>query len=199
MLISLDKKLTILAMTKTGSTAVAAALASKCDIVFQGAPRIKHMQLRRYERFLVPYLSNLGADDIETTCVFRDPIGWLGSWYRYRSRPALNGAANSTAQMSFVDFVKAYLLEDRPAFARVGQPSKFVRHADGSVGVDHLFRYDNFDGFQRFLEDRFETKLNLERINVSAERNLDLPPALERRLREALADDYEIYESIASV
>lgn len=199
MLISLDKKLAVLAMTKTGSTAVEAALAPVCDMVFQGNPRVKHMQLRRYERFLVPYLANLGADDMQTACVFRDPIDWLGSWFRYRSRPALDGSVNSTAGMSFADFAKAYLQDDPPACARVGRPSRFVRRADGSVGVDHLFRYDNFGGFVRFLEARFERPLHLERVNVSPARDLDLPAALHRDLRAALADDYEIYDSIALV
>lgn len=199
MLISIDKNLALLAMAKTGTTAVEQAIAPLCDIVLQGTPRVKHMQLRRFERFLRPYLATLDAEDVETACVFREPLDWLGSWYRYRSRPALDGKSNSTAGLSFADFVDAYLSDDPPAFARVGRPSRFVSRSDGSVGITHLFRYDTFETYVRFLESRFGVPLDLKQVNVSPNGDTTLPHALRLKAQDAMADDYEIYESIASV
>jgi len=72
---------------------------------------VKHMQLRRFERFLRPYLKSVDHADVETTCLYRNPIDWLGSWYRYRQRDALIGHKNSTADKSFEDFVLSYLSE----------------------------------------------------------------------------------------
>ena len=50
------------------------------------SPRTKHMTMRVFERYMMPYLREIGAGDTETFCVIREPTDWLGSWYRYRSR-----------------------------------------------------------------------------------------------------------------
>lgn len=195
MLISLKNNLCILAMPKTGTTAIEAALAPYCDMVFTKDPRVKHMPLPRFTRFIAPYLREIGQSGIETTCLIRHPEAWLGSWYRYRARPALNGHENSTAGIEFEDFVAAYLAETKPAFARVGRPARFVGADQGRPGVTHLFKYENFPDWQRFLEARFGTSLDVPRKNVSPARDLSLSAPMRRALETRLAEDYALYEN----
>ena len=196
MLISLKEKLAVLAMTKTGSTSVEAALAPYCDIIFTKDPQTKHMNLRRFERFLRPYLKSAGHGRVETCCLFREPVDWLGSWYRYRSRPALKGNPNSTAEISFAAFVHAYLSDEQPDFARVGRQSEFVSDKSGQIGIAHLFAYENFDQYARFLGDRFSRPLDIGTANRSPSGDLYLPPDLRSRLEEALSADFEIHAGL---
>ena len=194
MLISLDKNLVILAMTKTGSTALHAALGPHCDIIYRGPPRVKHMNLMRFERFLRPYLSAIGHDEIETFGLIREPEDWLRSWYRYRARPELDEKPNSTAHLSFDAFVEAYLSETPPPFAQVGRPSKFYAPPTDGAPVTHVFRYDAMDAATSFLEERFGRKLTLKRMNLSPPKEAELNPALRQRLLHSLSKDYTLYK-----
>lgn len=197
MLISLNKKIALLAMTKTGSTSLEQVIAPHCDIVFTGNPQAKHMQLRRFERFIRPYLDSIDQTDIETTCLFRDPIDWLGSWFRYRSRKELVGQRNSTANISFDDFVDAYLQDDPPQFASVGRQSEFVKSNSNEMGITHLFKYDSFQSYENFLSARFGVEFEIGRLNVSPVSELHLSSAQAERLRSKLEIDFHIYETLA--
>ena len=193
MIASIRHCVALLAMTKTGTTAVESTLAPHCDIVMSGAPGLKHMTLKKFNRFVRPILTSADSD-IETVCVVREPLDWLGSWYRYRRRSGIPNPYKSTAHVSFAEFVEAYLLPEPPQFARVGYPSKFVESAEGQMGVDHLFRYEEFDAFTAFLETRFKRPLAFARRNSSPKMALDLPKNLKIRLETERATDFDLYE-----
>lgn len=193
MLVSIEKRLAYLAVPKTGTQAVEQALLPCSDIRFGGPPGVKHMNMRTFERFMLPYLRKLGAGDIETLCVIREPIDWLGSWYRYRRRPALDGSVRSTKGMSFAEFVETYLTVPESPTANVGRMSRFVAGRSGKPAVTHMFRYENLADLTQFLCDRFEAKIVLPRINVSPRADLKLPPALRARLETELAEDFALY------
>ena len=197
MLISIKKKIVILSMPKTGTTALEAALAPHCDIHYTGEPRVKHMPVRRFERFVRPYLHDLSGERFDLVCMMREPLDWLGSWFRYRRRPALEGHRNSTAEMDFDAFVRAYLLEDKPAPAKVGRPFRFVTRADNSVGIDRLFKYENSETYHAFLSERFEVPLAPARMNVSPEMVLELASSTRNAAEAALAEDYRIWRDVA--
>ena len=196
MLISLKNNIAVLAMTKTGSTSIEAKLAPFCDMVFTQDPRVKHIQLKRFDRFFRPYLETLGFKDIETTCVFREPLDWLSSWYRYRQRDQLKGHPNSTAGLSFEEFVLNYLSDSPNPYAKVGRQSKFVTDKNGKVSIDHLFRYDEFQQYENFLSQRFGKKLSFEKLNVSPIAQIDLPSSTRSKLEQKLGTDFEIYEGL---
>ena len=194
MLISLSKKITFLAMPKAASTSIEMALFPHCDIAFINNPRVKHIRYRRYNRFIVPYLDQSGFGPLETTCLFREPIDWLFSWYRYRSRDKIKSKAQSTANMSFNEFVSRYIAEDTVVYD-IGRTSLFVCDHDGNPAVDHIFRYENLSAYTNFLETRFEEKLHLEHLNESPRRDFVLSDQLKAQLEEFLAPEYEIYET----
>jgi hypothetical protein len=193
MLVSLSHRLAYLAMPKTGTTALQRALAPHCDIRYGRSPRAKHMTMRTFQRFMLPYLRKIGVDDVETVCVVREPVDWLGSWYRYRSREALDGSDKSTKGVSFAAFVEAYLEPNQPPFAKVGRMSRFVAGKGGKPAVTHLFRYDNLPGLERFLAKRLKARLELPKINVSPRAELELPSPLRTRLEAELAADFALY------
>ena len=194
MLISLSKKLTFLAMPKAASTSIEMALFPHCDIAFINNPRVKHIRYRRYKRFILPYMDQSGFGPLETTCLFREPIDWLFSWYRYRSRDKIKAKSQSTANMTFDEFVSRYMAEDEVVFD-IGRTSFFVIDHDGKPAVDHIYRYENLPAYTKFLESRFEETFDLEHLNQSPKLEFTLSAQLKTQLEEFLTPEYEIYES----
>ena len=195
MIVSLTAGIAYLAMPKTGSTAIESVLAPECDIVMSGHPKLKHMRLRRFERFVRPLLKDA---QVETVAVIREPLDWLGSWYRYRARPQIAGSPNSTAGIGFDRFVRDWLSRTPPPHARVGRPADFLAAPQGGPGLAHLFRYDDFAALEALLSERFGRALALPRHNVSPVMDLALTPETRARAMAALAEDYAIYEGAAS-
>jgi hypothetical protein len=56
MLVFWKARLVLLAVPKTGTTALEAAFGPLADMAFLNPPRLKHMTLRRYRRQLAPIL-----------------------------------------------------------------------------------------------------------------------------------------------
>lgn len=194
-----EQKLAFLAVPKTGTTAIQRALSPYAAIRYVNPPQVKHMNVRKYNRFMRKYLHSIGAEDIETMAVMREPISWLGSWYRYRQRDELAGDNNSTQNITFDQFVEAYLQdEDRPGFASLGSQATFLGAKSGEPGVDHLFTYENFRAIRKFLENRVGSRLEFSRVNVSPEMKLDLSAETEARLREKYAIDFNLYDLLLS-
>lgn len=198
MLISISKKLTFLAMPKAASTSIELALAPHCDIAFKNNPRVKHIRYRRYKRFILPYIDQSGFGPLKTTCLFREPTEWLFSWYRYRSRDKIKDKPQSTADMTFDEFVRRYMT-DEETVSDIGRTYRFVMNNDGSIGVDYIFRYENLNEYMNFLESRFEQKFKLEHLNKSPQRDFDLSRKLKTQLEEYLSPEYDIYETARTV
>lgn len=167
MLVFTHKKLVLLAMPKTGTTALEAALARKAEVVFRDPPNLKHTGAHHFIQSLGPFLATKDVHDLELICVLRHPISWLGSWYRYRSRPYLDGHPNSTKGISFDTFVNEYLKGKSEPWAQVGKPEKFIRKNSGEVVVDHLFQYEQLDKLIEFLQSRLSYAIDLDEHNVS--------------------------------
>ena len=196
MLVFWKARLVVLAVPKTGTTALEAALAPRADAVIRNPPEKKHVTARRYRNQLAPFLENRGSRPMELMAVIREPRDWLGSWYRYRARPEIAGRPASTAGLSFEAFVEGWLTDPEPEFARVGRQSRFVSDGDGRLLIDHLFRYESLDEAVAFLEARLDTGIDLPRRNASAGARLDLDPALDARLRREARADFDLWDSL---
>lgn len=197
MMVFIKEKLVFFATPKTASTSIELALGTTCDIRISKIPNAKHTPYRKYQRLLEPFIMTLTRDEPDSVAVIREPVDWLGSWYRYRSRDELKGSSNSTANISFDDFVAAYLSDNPPEYARVGSQAKFMSDKDGQVGMSHLFRYDNMDGLVRFLQNRLGKQFTLGHANQSPEATISLSPALLRQYKDAYAQDFEIYDRLS--
>ncbi|SHJ16140.1 gamma-glutamyl kinase [Wenxinia saemankumensis] len=194
MLVFWAERLVLLAVPKTGTTAIEGRLAPRAGLVLRDPPVVKHTPFYRYGRFLAPYLEATGAEGMETVACLRHPVSWLGSWYRYRHRAELAGHANSTRDISFDAFVEEYC-KGRPApFAAVGSQARFVAGPNGTR-VTHLFRYEAQDRLIAFLEERLSVTIELKRLNVSPEMDLSLSPAVEEKLRRKRAEEFEAWDA----
>ena len=197
MMVSLRRRLVIMAMPKCASSALEQALSSQMDVVIQGIPSAKHTPFRKYQRYLKKYFETFTDGPLETVCLFREPSSWLNSWWRYRARAKMPNGKRSTRGMTFDAFVNRYM-EDTGPPADIGRQSRFISNADGVPSVDRLFRYEDLEGFQNYVSDRLEIAFTLERTNVSPEAHQDevLQPDTKRRLQECLALDFEIHDGL---
>ncbi len=197
MLVFFQERLVFLAVPKTGTTAYQSALGARADMIVRNPPELKHAPLYRYNRFFRPMFEKIGDAHMETVAVMREPISWLGSWYRYRRRPFLQGSRNATHDVSFDEFVLGYLKGSPPAFANVGSQAKFLEPRPNGTAVTHLFRYEDPERLNRFLRDRLDFDFVLNRENVSPAFDLDLSANVECKLRQRRASEFALYDSIA--
>lgn len=194
MLVFWKENLVLLAVPKTGSTALEGALAPRASLVLRDPPHLKHAPCYRYKRFLKPFFKQAGGQDPELMAVVRNPIDWLGSWYRYRTRDDLIGHENSTANVSFDDFVLEYCKGDPAPFANVGSQARFLTINDGEIGAQHLFQYEQWDKVIGFLETRLDVRITTKRKNVSPKMDLALSAEVEAKLREKRAAEFDVWE-----
>lgn len=196
MLVFFKERLAFLSVPKTGTTAYEAALAPRADMVISEPPMLKHAPVYRYNRFIRPMFLKVCDAELELMAVMREPVSWLGSWYRYRQRPFMQGKPNSTFGISFDDFVLAYMKGDKPGFADVGSQLNFLKSQPNGTGITHYFRYEDQPQLQAFLKDRLDVDLTLTRENVSPEMPLNLSADVEMRFKRKFADEFTLYESI---
>lgn len=191
------EKLVFLSVPKTGTSAYEEALRTRADMVVSDPPELKHAPIYRYNRFFRPMFEKLGGENFETLAVVREPISWLGSWFRYRQRPFMAGHANATHDVSFDDFVTEYMKGKPAEFANVGSQFKFLEPRPNGTRVNHLFRYEDQPLLKSFLEDRLGEKITLGRVNVSPQMDLTLSANVERRLRRKRPEEFELWEKAA--
>jgi hypothetical protein len=199
-LLAPGKGFVFLATTKTGSTSIETAFMTHSQIILQKPPGIKHTTYAGFQRFLQPFLNSKGypRDSYEVVCAFREPIDWLASWWRYRSREKLADPAdarhrNYAGDVSFEQFARAYM-DGSEQFAQVGRPSRFVRPSQGEAEVDRIFRYERLDLLVDFLCEKVGEEVEVGSANTSPERSVSLSEKCESELREFFAPEYRIYE-----
>lgn len=191
MLVFWEARLAFLATPKTGSSAIAAALADQAALTILRPPQLKHTTVHRYHRFVGPFLKQAAGHDFAVCALIRHPQDWLASWFRYRQRPDTK-PGNSTAGMAFDDFVEGWCADPQPPVAAVGSQARFLQARQG-MGVDHLFRYEDMDRFTAFLAERLGRTVVLPRVNVSPQAATPLSDAAAARLRKAAARDFALH------
>ncbi len=195
-MIFFKQRLAFLSVPKTGTTAYEAALGERADMVIRDPGQLKHAPVYRYNRFIRPMFLRVCDAELEVMAVMREPISWLGSWWRYRQRPYMLGKPNATHDISFDEFVNGYLKGQQPGWAQVGSQYKFLERQPNGVGVDHLFRYEDQERLRNFLEERLDTTFDLPKRNVSPDVPMDLSEATLAKARRKMADEFTLYDSI---
>lgn len=198
MLVFSKHKLVFLSVPKTGTTAWQAALGPHASMVISDPPELKHAPVFRYNRFFRPALEKFIGEDLHVIAVIREPIDWLGSWYRYRQRPFLRGRPTGTHDLSFDTFVQGYVQGKQPRPANVGSQSKFLEPQKNGTAATHLFRYDDQLSLTNYLKSRLGVSLSTTRINASPKDPLILLPETEAVLRRKYAPDFRLYDSVGA-
>jgi len=196
MLVFSSAKLVFLSVPKTGSTAYERALAPHASMVVSAPPELKHAPVFRYNRFFRPMLEKFVGPELTVLAVMREPLDWLGSWYRYRRRAELRGHPNGTHDVDFDGFVQAYMQGRKPPFADVGAQAKFLEPAGNGTAVTHLFRYDDAQGLRDFLARHLRVEVKPDRMNRSPAQPLEISQETRRKFRRKCAADHRLWASI---
>lgn len=196
MLVFWNERLVLLSVPKTGTHAYTQALGPRASMVITDPPELKHAPVYRYNRFFRPMFEKMGAEEMELVAVIREPLDWLGSWYRYRQRPALDGRPTSTKGHSFDAFLEASCEDTPPAFANVGNQAKFVEARPNGTAVSHFFRYEDQAGLRAFLAERLGDLPDIPSVNVSPRLDLQASPDVEALVRRERAAEFALWESI---
>lgn len=194
MLVFSEQKLALLAVPKTGTTALELALRPRADIAF--SKQRKHLTAQRFHNQVAPFLKRAFDLVPERVAVMRDPEDQVRSWYKYRSRDRLQDREAATDGLSFNDFVRDMLRDDPPPHARIGSQFRFLTSARKQLLVHHLFAYEDQPQLLAFLTDRFGSAIELERKNVSPPAEAPLDPGLRTKLRAARAEEFNLYERL---
>ena len=174
MLVFSKHKLVFLSVPKTGTTAWQAALGPHASMVISDPPELKHAPVFRYNRFFRPALEKFIGEDLHVIAVIREPIDWLGSWYRYRQRPFLRGRPTGTHDLSFDTFVQGYVQGKQPRPANVGSQSKFLEPQKNGTAATHLFRYDDQLSLTNYLRIATRCQPQHDPDKCIAQRSTDL-------------------------
>ena len=199
MLLAPNKGFVFLAAPKTASTSIEQAFRAHADVSMKNNP-FKHTRYAQFQRFLQPWMEAKGfpRESYEVVCVVREPIDWLASWWRYRSREELADTSrrkhrNYTGHLSFDQFARAYMGgEDQST--QVGRQSKFVQSRLGEPEIDRLFRYDRLDLLVEYLCEKVGDQVQIRTSNVSPRRSLSLSESCESDLQAFFAPEYRLYE-----
>ena len=201
-------KLVILSQPKTGTTALEAVLSPHASISVSKPPELKHMSYRGFLKFVAPLIeaqTGLDRSDYEVIAVMREPVDWLGSWYRYRTRDELKKpgnprAVNFTGNMSFDDFVRDVCQPDgqQPQHARIKTPSWVALGGKDWIGIDRLFPYEARESFMDFVAERTGKPIETKMANVSPKMDLSLAHDMLARLKQHFSFEFALHDALSS-
>ncbi|UVC11309.1 gamma-glutamyl kinase [Rhizobium sp. TH2] len=198
--------LVILSQPKTGTTALENALTPRSSISISKPPELKHMSYRGFMAYMAPMIeahTRMKRSDYEVISVMREPLDWLGSWYRYRTRDELKKpdnprSVNYTGGMTFDQFVRDVCrpVGEQPVHARIKTPSWVSLSGMNAIGVDRLYPYENLSDLYQLIIDRTGKPIDAKLANVSPEMPLSLTNDTKAVLRRAFAFEFELHESL---
>ncbi len=189
----------LLAMAKCASTTIEAALAPHAAFVIDRPPSRKHLGCTGFHKRIEPGLEADGypRESYELVSLFRDPISWLGSWWRYRARLDAH-TTNSTRQLSFEAYARAYIDGDPTAPTPRGRPGQFLT-IGGVIEVDRLFAVERPETWTAWFRAQLGQEMEFEARNVS---QVPVTPELSASARAELLDyfapEYAVAERLAA-
>lgn len=199
-------RLAMLSQPKTGTTALEKALSLRASMTIHGPPELKHVSYRGFMRDFAPMIEShtgLKRSEYLIVAAMREPIDWLGSWYRYRTRGKLlkknhPRSRNYTGEISYEEFIRQVCSSavDKPSYAEVKTPSWVsLAHRD-CVGVDRLFPYEDLSGLYALIEERSGKSPEPDQLNVSPEMDLSLSNEALALIREKFRFDFDLHASL---
>lgn len=181
----------LLALQKTGSTALERSFGSHAGVSLQKNP-FKHTNYAQFQRFLEPWLKEKGFSATPTRsstwCASPSTGSQAGGGTAPGplARPNHPRHKNYAGHHFFEQFARAHMEESEPS-AQVQHPSEFVRLVEeGTPGVDLLFRYERLDLLVDYLCGK---DVEVAVRNVSPERPFSLSEEAERDLRAFFASE----------
>ncbi|MDA7737876.1 sulfotransferase family 2 domain-containing protein [bacterium] len=203
MQISTEHGLAFLCMAKCASTAIESAITDYCNIKFSGRTSIKHINAQVFnDHILAAHKKLVRSSHIESVCMIRDPLDWIESWYRYRSRNQLMSPkspqhAKYTGNVSYNEFLLEYMSKGkRKPFAQLSTQYNFLSLASGRIGLDRIIPFDNFKLLNQFFSEKFGHEIEITLKNTSPRIPISLDSDVEEKLRQYLAKDIAVYDFV---
>lgn len=196
MLISRFPPIVFFAVPKTGSVSIETAFAPHFDMVMSKNPSLKHMTVRTYDASLRHFVSRRVAKGPVKLAVVREPLDWILSWHRYRTRPEIDGKPASSRGVSADDFVLSYMSEEPAPYARIGSQYEFLHNKAGDLGVDQLYRFDDLSPLVAYLNKRLRVDVSIDHLNASPTVTDVVSPDVAAAYRAYAAKDFALYESV---
>jgi hypothetical protein len=186
----------LLALPKTASTSLERSLSPYATEVVGSPPARKHLPARGFVHTKAHELAEQGhpRESYELVTMFREPIAWLESWWRYRAR---EDSRRSTAEMTFEEFARHYLSGNDDAPVPKGRPAKFI-HAEGAVAVDRIFSVERADVWTAWFSERIGAPLEFERRNASSVERGELTTRTREELAGHFAPEYDVWHRLAA-
>lgn len=192
----------LLSLPKAASTSLDHALGGYHEQL-PGSQPGKHQNAARFHQFTAPRLVELGyqRDDYALVCMFRDPVSWLESWWRYRQRDHTreNRPGRYTGDIPFEEFVRLFVT-DKQATGIRGRPAQFIA-TDAARGqrLDRIFSVERPDAWQEWFTEQVGEPVTVpQRNRASAARPPELADDLQAALREFFAPEYEVVDHLAA-
>lgn len=185
----------LLALPKTASTSLERTLAPYATEVVGSPPAQKHLPARGFVHTKAQELAAQGRprESYELVTMFREPVEWLESWWRYRAR---EDSRQSTADLTFEEFALSYVAGDDESPIPAGRPARFIC-AQGSVAVDRIFSVERPDVWSVWFAERVGEPLAFERRNVSGAERGELTASTRERLEAWFAPEYDVWRRLA--
>jgi len=200
MLIGLKKKFIFVANTKTASTSIEEALSPFTEITHGGNPWRKHISLYEGLNAYPQVFEQTGQEPRRffKFGVMRDPLEWIGSWFRYRKSNRVESPL--PADMTFEEFWK----QGDWNFIRAGGAPFLQRDMfcgpEGKVLTDMIIPYDQLGPLFGRICAALGIEAALPRENISRLRTMDeISPDLAARLRQFYAPDYALMAQLDEI
>lgn len=187
MLVFPKQNLALLAVPKTGTTAIEKALMGSAGLSLTNVGCGRHMGLSEVRRKF---------PSVETVALIRNPISWVSSWYRYRTTTMWASSDRHTLGKSFPQFIDKWAAGQTMWANPEGNDLQSDYLVDGSQQVDHLFAYEKMGDFVSFLSQRLGTGINLPKINVSPSMPTAVFPRIETIIEEHASADFALYKEV---
>lgn len=184
----------LLALPKTASTSLERTLAPYATEVVGSPPGQKHLPARGFVHTRAHDLAERGhpRESYELVTMFREPIAWLESWWRYRAR---DDSRQSTADLTLDEFARLYLAGDEDAPVPRGRPARFL-HAEGAVAVDRVLAVERPDVWQAWFSERVGAPLQFGRRNASVAERGELAEDTREALVAHFAPEYDVWRRL---
>lgn len=196
MLVFETQKIVYFAVPKNGSTAIEMGFGRYADHRINSGQGPKHMLPKQFYRGRHELTLRHPERSYRAVLSIRNPRDWLASYYRYRGRPAAEGAEVSTFGQSFEDFVLDYLSDPQPLHAKIGRQVAYFEFLLSRNIPYRIYPYDRLGEMLVYLNEQLGTTVVPPVANVWQRRPLELSGKVDQRLRSHLQPAQDIYDRV---
>ena len=187
-------------MPKTGTTSIDKALEKNATIRFAKSKKfgLKHICPSDFQKWQEVLEMQFPGKKFESCCIMREPIDWIRSWYKYRSREAIKNQKTFTGDITFDQYLKSFCEKEVPTKSLLNQQSRYL-FPKKKILIDRIFPYEKFNLFLDYLTEKIGQKIEIENKNISPkveEDKLIIKEDTLKMIKKYISLDQKIYSQI---